>query len=136
MAHRPVSLVSIRQLRKIERRRLLDELYITRARNLVVETKQHRIRQIHAAQRNLKHTTRAQYLRLQPMCRPTKHHHRTRKLADERLTRQQVADMPRDEDLGLFLVLRRRGVSTGSTYGIARWSTFLRSRSCFRFSLK
>ena len=64
IAHRPVSLVRIRQLRKIERRRLLDELDITRARNLVVEAQQHRIRQIHAAQRNLKHTTRAQYLRL------------------------------------------------------------------------
>jgi len=92
----PIKRICIMKLTKVERAALSDELDVARFRCGVVERDNHHVRQIYARQLDIQHARRRLDLRLQPVRRPTEHHHRACKLEDKLLPREDLCDMPSD----------------------------------------
>jgi hypothetical protein len=80
ISHLPIQIKRVSELANVKRAGLSDQLDMTRPSRPIVKADESSIRQVEYAQLHVKYPSRGLDLRLQPMRRCTKHHHRTGKL--------------------------------------------------------
>lgn len=95
-AYLPIEFVRGLELRDIKCAALSDELYVASPGGRIVERDEHHVGKVHAGELDLQHPGCGLDLGLQTMRRPTKHHHRTCKLAYELLALYDLRNMAGD----------------------------------------